>query len=466
MAARAGGLMQTRKDLYQAHRLTTQRIALALLQGSPSAADSPLRRTGVGTLFGVMVVVLIAAGFGIAGLIFKGGARNLERPGTIVIEKETGATYAYSAETRELVPFLNYASARLAMTTPDIQRKLVSAKSLKKYARGPLTGIPAALESLPDPNDLAHAPWSLCVRRTGEDATVSLIGGRDVGGTPLAEDRGLLVGSDSQSWLIWHNTRMKISSRAARVLSPQAPVPVDPHWLNGLPQGPDFVAPTIPERGANVPGPDGAPIHAGQVFHVQAIAGTPERWYVQLSDGLSNISATQARLLLDVPGAAPPRDISPAAAASRPSKTNLYSRDLPESPPGIAGYDSRQPLCTVYRDTDRLSSGARFTIGGTLPATIPTAAGLDQVVIPGGGTFVGTLPATGQPPESFSLITDQGTRYPISTSDDISKLGYATNQAVPVPTNLLALFEEGPTLTAAAARRPVPANDSPVATSP
>ncbi|QFG21677.1 type VII secretion protein EccB [Actinomadura sp. WMMB 499] len=466
MAARAGGLMQTRKDLYQAHRLTTQRIALALLQGSPSAAESPLRRTGVGTLIGVMIVVLIAAGFGIAGLIFKGGARNLERSGVVVIEKETGATYAYSAETRKLVPFVNYASARLAMATSDIERKLVSAKSLAKYARGPLTGIPGAPESLPTPKDLGKAPWSLCVRRTGTDTTVSLVGGRDVGGTALAENQGLLVSADSQSWLIWHSTRMEISPRAARVLSPQQPVPVDPHWLNGLPQGPDFAAPTVPGRGGNVPGPNGAPTPTGQVFHVQAIAGTPERWYVQLPDGLSNISATQARLLMDVPAAAPPRDITPAAAASSPSRTNLYSRELPESPPRITSYDPSQPLCTVYRDTDKLSTSAGFTIGGTLPTTTPTPAGLDQVVIPGGATFAGTLPGPDQSPESFALITDQGTRYPIATPDDISKLGYTSNQAVPVPTNLLALFEEGPTLTATAARRPIPANNPPVATSP
>lgn len=457
--------MQTRKDLYQAHRLTTQRIALALLQGSPSAAESPLRRTGVGTLFGVMVAVLIAAGFGIAGLIFKGGARNLERPGVVVIEKETGATYAYSAETRELVPFLNYTSARLAMATSDIQRKLVSAKSLTKYPRGPLTGIPGAPESLPNPDDLAHAPWSLCVRHTGQGSTVSLVGGRDVGGKPLAEDQGLLV-QGGESWLIWRDTRMKISSRAARVLSPQAPVPVDPHWLNGLPQGPDFAAPTIPERDTITRGPNGDPTPAGQVFRVQAIAGTPERWYAQLPDGLSNISATQARLLLDVPGATPPRDITPAAAASRPSKTNLYNRDLPESPPRIAGYDPRRPLCAVHRDTDKLSTDAAFTIGGTLPTATPTPAVLDQVVIPGGGTFAGTLPGPGRSPDSFSLITDQGTRHPIPTSDDMGKLGYTAKQAVPVPTNLLALFEEGPALTALAARRPVPANNPPVATSP
>ncbi|MBT2212986.1 type VII secretion protein EccB [Actinomadura sp. NEAU-AAG7] len=452
MAARAGRLMQTRKDLYQAHRLMTQRVALALLQGSPSAAESPLRRTGVGALCGVMVVVLVAAGFGIAGLLFKGGARNLERPGVLIIEKETGATYAYNPETRKLVPFLNYASARLAMPTTEIHRKLVSSRSLAEYARGPLAGIPDAPESLPDPGKRPKT-WSLCVR----GGTVSLVGGHDVGGRPLDDTQGVVVRGGTQNWLVWYNTRMRLTPETARVLSADPPVPVSERWLNGLPQGLDLTAPSIPRRGQRFPGPDGALTPAGQIFRVPSVAGTPERWYAQLPDGLSDISATQARLLLDVPGAAAPRDLTPAAAASRPSRTNLHNRALPESPPRIAAYEAQQPLCAIYKDAARLSTEARFTVGGALPAPSVTSSNLDQVLLPGGGSFVGVLTARGRPPQSFALLTDQGIRYPVPTSEDIAKLGYSPAKATPIPTNLLQLFKKGPTLTGANALRPVPA---------
>ncbi|RFU43310.1 type VII secretion protein EccB [Actinomadura logoneensis] len=459
--------MQSRKDLYQAHKLMTQRVSLALLQGTPGAAESPLRRTGVGALCGLMVTVLVATGFGIAGLMLKGGARNLEEPGLVLIEKETGASYSYSAPEHRLIPFVNYASARLAMPTTGIKRKLVSGRSLAKYSRGPVTGIPGAPESLPDPRHLTGGPWSLCVRSTAgtgglTSSVVSLVGGRDVGGRPLGANEGVVVQGGQQAWLVWRNTRMKLTPRAVRVLTAEAPVPVDTRWLNGLPQGPDFAAPAIAGRGTRVTGPDGAPSSVGQVFRVPPVAGTPERWYVQLADGLSGISATQARLLLDETGSAAQRDITPGAAGGRASATNLHSRALPEEPPHTVAYAPTTPLCAVYRGTNSLSTDARFTVGGALPdqrtvAEAP-AAGLDQVFLPGGGTFAGTLTAPGRRPESFALITDQGLRYPVPTADDVAKLGYSTQSAVPVPGNLLQLLREGPTLSSAAAVRPVAAN--------
>jgi type VII secretion protein EccB len=443
--------MQTRKDLYQAHRLMTQRVALALLQGRPSAVESPLRRTGVASLCGVMVVVLVAAGFGIAGLLLKGGARNLEHPGVLIIEKESGAAFAYSPQGHKLIPFVNYTSARLAMPTAEIQRKLVSSKSLAKYPRGPLTGIQGAPQSLPDGE--ATEGWSLCVRQN----TVTLVGAKTVGGRPLTDAQSLIVQDGVQTWLIWRNTRMRITPKAARILTADPAVPVDGRWLNGLPQGPDFAPPPIPQQGRTFQGPDNTPVASGQIFHVAPIAGTPERWYVQVPDGLSNISTTQARLLLDAPGATPPRDLTPAAAASHPSQTNLHSRDLPETPPRIAPYDPQEPLCTIYRDTARLSTAANFTLGGTVPAATRGTADLDQVVMPGGGTFAGTLSGPGQPLQTFAILTDQGIRYPIPTSDDMTKLGYSPKKATPIPANLLRLFREGPALTTASARRPLPA---------
>ncbi|MFI0444439.1 type VII secretion protein EccB [Actinomadura sp. 6N118] len=441
--------MQTRKDLYQAHKLMTQRVALALLQGKPGAAESPLRRTGVGALCGVMVVVLVAAGFGITGLLFKGGARNLEEPGLVLIEKETGAAYSYSAEQKRLIPFLNYTSARLAMSG-NIQRKLVSSRSLAKYPRGPLTGIPGAPESLPDPKKLVRAPWSLCAHTPPSSAiaTVSLLGGQDVGGRPLTDTQAVLVKAGPQAWLIWRNTRMRISPQSARTLTNAQPAPVGERWLNGLPQGPDYAPPLIPNRGGPAATtPDGRTPTIGQVYRVPPIAGSAERWYVQLADGVSGISKTQAGLLLSTTGTAAAIDITPAAATNV-SATNLFNRQLPESPPQALPYEPSEPLCAVYNDT---SLNARFTIGGTLPSPRP------PIVLPGGATFAGTLTAPNQRPQSFSLITEQGVRYPIPTPEDATKLGYSTSSSVPIPANLLQLFRPGPALTSSAAVRPLPA---------
>ena len=455
--------MQTRKDLYQAHKLMTQRVALALLQGRPGAAESPLRRTGVGALSGLMVVVLVAAGFGITGMLLPGGARNLEQSGLVLIEKETGAAYSYSAQERRLIPFLNYASARLAMSDSDVQRKLVSSRSLAKYPRGPMTGIPGAPESLPDPGNLVRAPWSLCVRNTSASAQlpvslVSLVGGRDVGGHVLTDREAVLVRAGDQTWLVWRNSRLRISPDAARTLT-QAPVPaIDERWLNGLQQGPDYAAPNIPGKGQKRAGPDGQLSVAGQVYKVRAIAGSAERWYVQLPDGLSGISETQAGLLISAGSSGPERLIPPATANANIAPTSLFSRDLPEHPPALATRDPSALLCVVYRDTEKLSTNSRFTIGGFLPSGhTANPAGPDQIILPGGGAFAGTLAGPGQQPQSFALITEQGVRHPIPTADDATKLGYSTGSAAPVPANLLQLFHLGPALTSNAARRPAPA---------
>ncbi|MFG2001007.1 type VII secretion protein EccB [Spirillospora sp. NPDC048911] len=450
--------MQTKKDLYQAHKLMTQRVTFALLQGKPGAAESPLRRTGVGALCGVMVVVLVAAGFGITGLLLKGGARNLEQPGLVLIEKETGAAYSYSADQKRLIPFLNYTSARLAMSGNTIQRKLVSSRSLAKYTRGSLTGIPNAPESLPDPSKLVRAPWSLCVRTppssTIATPTVSLIGGRDVAGRPLVNTQAVLVQGGSQAWLIWRNTRMRISRQSVRTLTNAQPPQVDERWLNGLPQGPDYAAPLIPNRGARAePTPDGRIPTIGQVYRVPPIAGSAARWYVQLFDGLSGISETQAVLLLFTVGASSAIDITPAAATNI-SNTTLFNRQLPESPPKALPYEPSEPLCAVYSDR---SLDARFTIGGTLPPPPATRSTIDQIVLPGGATFAGTLTAPNQQPQSFSLITEQGVRYPIPTPEDATKLGYSAASSAQVPANILQLFRPGPALTSSAAVRPVPA---------
>lgn len=458
--------MQTRKDLYQAHRLMQQRIGLALLQAEPDAVESPMRRTAVAAICGAMAAVLVAAGFGIWGLIFKGGARGLEKPGVLIVEKETGTKYAYSPRDGKLIPFLNYASARVAMPNTSIQQRAVSRKSLRKYARGPMVGIPGAPDALPDPKRMARAPWSLCVRTTErQDAqtgpVVTLVGGQDVGGRPLGENQAVAVQGGAQSWVVWNNLRMRVTPADLRALTPNPPTPVAPAWLNGIPAGPDFRAPDIPGRGGFGPGPDGPQTRVGQVFKVAPVAGRGERWFVQLGDGLAPISQTEASLLISDPSSRdlpPAREIQPAVASSDPSETTVHKKELPETMPTARTFEPAQPLCAVYRNTERLSTAAELTLGGTLPeprttaVAGPSVAGsLDQVVLPGGGTLAGVLPAPGQPPQARYLVTDQGIRFPIPRPEDVTKLGFNPESAAPVPANLMLLLPQGPALEQQAA---------------
>src|SRR3954470_21684468 len=101
--------MQTRRDLYQPHKLMMQRVGLALLQGEPDVAESPMRRLSVAAFSGAMVAVLLAAVCGVMGFISPGGARGLDQGGAVIIERETGTKYVYDTNGKRMLPVLNYA---------------------------------------------------------------------------------------------------------------------------------------------------------------------------------------------------------------------------------------------------------------------------------------------------------------------------------------------------------------------
>ena len=149
--------MQTRRDLYQAHRLMMQRLGMALLQGEPDVPESPMRRHNVAMFCGILVAVLVVAIFGIWGLLKPGGATALTAPGTLIVEEQTGATFVYSETESKLIPVANYTSARLLLDSPTVTVRTVSSASLAGFTRGTLVGIPGAPDSLPAPEKLYAA---------------------------------------------------------------------------------------------------------------------------------------------------------------------------------------------------------------------------------------------------------------------------------------------------------------------
>ena len=76
--------MQSRRDLFQAHRLMTQRASLALLRGEPDVPDQPLRRLNVAVFSGVFVAVIITGLLFILGLLGHGSSSIQNTPGMLV----------------------------------------------------------------------------------------------------------------------------------------------------------------------------------------------------------------------------------------------------------------------------------------------------------------------------------------------------------------------------------------------
>jgi type VII secretion protein EccB len=459
--------MQNRKDLLQAHRLMTQRAALALLGGDPDPADQPLRRLNVGTLSGVLVGVMTAAVFGIWGLVSPGAAQGLTASGTLVIDKQTGTSYI-GCMGGKLCPVVNYASARLALGTNSLDQRLVSQASLAHYQRGPLIGIPGLPQPLPDRSLLVGQPWSVCVQNTANSATLqqqmltTLVGGQSVGGTPLAGGSALLVQAQGQDWLLYRGQRLLVDGNMTQNLTdtPQ-PVPVPAGWLDGVRRGPDFVAPTITGFGNLVQGPDGGEDTVGQVFQVKGVPGSPAQFYVLLNDGgLAPITQTQADLLSFVPGQSALKTLLPSQVTGHLSGATVPDGGLPAQMPTFVHYDPDTALCATYSGPD--PAGAVLTVGGSVPANgVPTggAAGVDRLALPpGAGALVGMLPGPGQGSSSVTsyFLVTEGHRYGLASQGVAAMLGYdLARQRTLLPANIVDLVPAGPALDPAAARQTV-----------
>ncbi|GAA3115052.1 type VII secretion protein EccB [Streptosporangium carneum] len=468
--------MQTRRDLHQAYKLMTQRLGTALLQGEPDLPESPMRRHNIAMFGGVLVAVLVAATFGVIGLLRPGNATALTDPGTVIVEEETGATFVYSAPQAKMIPVVNMASARLLVGEQEVKVRVVSAASLSRYARGTLVGIPGAPESPPAPDRLVRSPWSACVVE-GVDANgerrpyTSLVGGFNVGGGQIGQDKAMLVEENGQAWLLWSNQRMRISAEGVRALTEERPRQVPLAWLNALPAGPDFRGPSVPGLGRETRGPDGGKSTVGRVFTVPPVAGGSAKWYVLLSDGLAPLTPAQAALLLQNPatkkayGRSPVKavELDPATATgARRSATRMGGGDLPQTMPQIVTPPPAHPVCAVYPETERGSSKALLTVGSTVAIPAPPQGWfnqdvVDQVVLPyGKGALIGLLPGNGRLDalQSLYLVGDQGRRHVIPSQEALSSLGYTMQDVAPLPAHLVHLIPEGSALDPAAARKP------------
>ena len=72
-----------------------RRVRTALLDSDPDTNDAPLRRMGGATYAGIMIAILVLAGAGIFGIIDRGGSTAWKKPGTLIVERESGTLYVY-----------------------------------------------------------------------------------------------------------------------------------------------------------------------------------------------------------------------------------------------------------------------------------------------------------------------------------------------------------------------------------
>ncbi|MFE9387721.1 type VII secretion protein EccB [Streptomyces sp. NPDC007025] len=467
--------MNDKRDQVQAHMFIMGRLTSGMLRADPDAPESPQGRTNRGIAISVLIAVLICAGAFVFGLFKPGTKSSWRDPGTLVVNKDSGARYLFLGG--RLRPVRNFTSAKL-LAGDQLKVMSVGGESLKDTPHGAPVGIPGAPEKPPGTGELDDGPWQVCSGSTDGSTGTTVAVGAEPDGTALEKGQGLLVrGPDKAGYLVWQGRKLRLDAKAnapeALGYGSDKPLAVSAALLNSLPSGPDLSPPEVSDMGAAGPELGGRQTRIGQVFKVTA-AGAKARYYQLHKEGLAPLSATGAALVLGDPvskdkayggGSATARPLGTDALDGRladDSRVPGPDEDLPSTPPSAVDLPRDTTLCAGVR-----SAGGGLRISVTLadpgdlgPSTQPPTEGLTPACVtvnkitvrPGGGAVVHALGAGGSDVGStLYLVTDTGMKYRLSSKDTLKALGYTETPAQGVPSSLLSMLPTGPDLTPKAA---------------
>jgi type VII secretion protein EccB len=462
--------MASRSDQLQSYQFMTQRVISALVMRETDPRQSPLRR-GIGAVFvGLMVAIMVGAGFGIYGLLTKIGGNDWKSDGSVIIEKETGASYVYFNGT--LHPTLNYASAMLVSGKAGATVFRVASSSLASVPRGTTFGIEGAPDSLPGNDKRVALPWSICVLPGVDNSghavsSVALaVGSQPSGGRDLNNDAMLVTDSKvGTTYLVWKGRRYQVlpaSKVVPALFGAVTPVPVGTAWLNSLVVGVD-IAPVAGGGGQSraIPGRNDGDVLAAQT-------GSGVQYYVVLDDGLSPITPLQ-EVVTDAVNQASPIQVQLSVVDNAPKSGRASQRTDADPPATVPQLDTPGANDTICAATGDAATPPSVSFGGTVPGldaapptpgVSPTGEPLaDRVLVPAGRVcVVRVLPASASLAGYYFVVTDLGIKYPVPSAEALGYLGYSSLQATEVPAGLVNRIPTGPTLDPDAARTPVPVN--------
>ncbi|GLY28937.1 type VII secretion protein EccB [Kineosporia sp. NBRC 101731] len=473
--------LQNRRDQVQAHTFMVGRLQSALLKAEPDLATPPLRRTGSGLLIGGVLCLLAVGGIAVYSAISPGGATSWQAAGVLTVDKTTGTSYVWASD--KLYPVLNQASAKLLLGK-NMTVKSVTSSSLEGVRRGPAIGIAGAPETLPTDRVSSDA-WEVCatttVTGTGDTRpATSLRIGFAALSTPLRSDQAVLVRTTGGTrYLITGGQRLKLTKNwvpRALGLDDAATLDVTTSWIDTLPTGPDLPQPTGTKPGGKGPVLAGVRTTAGQVVVVHT-TGSADRYYLVTKTGLQTITETAAAIVLGDPATAAAYGKNPVHAVSlSPAALGLatvseapsWQSHLPTRPMALADTGASAMPCARAKPTNSMVDVDVVTVPRVAAVSSPaleatsvtsnpaqgkpkpteSAAAADQVdIAAGAGLLARTLPAPGVPGAGLYLITEDGAKYPVASTDAAQALGYAEDRATAVPANLLELLPTGPVLS-------------------
>lgn len=431
--------MASKSELLQAQAFNRRRLQRAFVSGAPGgrelAPGKPLRGVVVSVALGILTVI-------VALLIgtFTGTLPKDWKDGAIIVVQGEGSRYVALDGT--LYPVKNLASARLLVGSAKITS--VPANKLDGITRDPSpVGIDGAPDYLPAPDRQYSGAWLSCVDADFPLEVSTRLRDDRIG----AADQGALVKDDhDEYWYIQGDRRYAVADDNVAVVASVflgiddvASVPtVSALWLNLVSPG----TPLAVNLGSRLGEDAGAAgLIVGQAVQTQA-DGKVVAEYIADGDGRLVPATPFARQLLTAYVGVAPAVLTVAEATDLVDvNSDAVPGDWPENVPAVSPDGSS--ACLRMTPTDE---GPVVSV-----ATSPDEIEPGTTVRPGAGVAV-TSRSTGEG-ATYGFVSEAGVYFPVETADDLTLLGYSTEESATVPAAWTQLLEQGPVLSRSIAQR-------------
>ncbi|MFG3253600.1 type VII secretion protein EccB [Streptomyces sp. NPDC048172] len=508
--------MASRRDELNAYTFAKKRLVAAFLQPSPTGTEEGAPRPLRGILPGIIIGVLILAGFGAWGMFKPKAPEAWDEPGEkVIIGSESTTRYVVlkTGKKAQLHPVLNLASAKLLLDPGKGEVVKVDEKVLDKgdIPHGATLGIPYAPDRLPGPDEAAKRKrWAVCERPSQGGRAVQksafVLAERD---EHRVEGRNRLRGGELL-YVQGPDDKLYVVDRKGRkyplaenelllrlIVEGRKPQRVSRQWLATLHTGDPIDFPRVRGTVGQPAGQDGLDPRANQVGMVlRASSGAGTQHYVVLRTGVHPVSNFMAHLLLNPPRRDVLKQNGKAMEVSAGTFTQSdigFGQDLKwptekgepvnEARTG-ASKGSRDTVCNVLRGVDRRTGKTTLSTwaGDTAPAQLPSGA-TSAYVTPGTGQLFRQVKGRNMKDGGIFLVTDTGLRYATQGTNDSEKgdppdaganggqkaeqsqegqegqnaqrrLGYEGLKPAPVPAEWSQFLPTGPRLSTGSAKQP------------
>jgi hypothetical protein len=174
-----------------------RRMVANYLQPEPAGTSEEMApRPMKAVVPGLVIGVLVMAGFGVYGVIKPGTPAKWNDKGSLIVGRDSASRYVYLKDDQgrgELHPVLNIASGRLLLDPGKFKVNMVPEKTINNVPHGAPLGIPGAPDRLPSAKEVKKpTTWTVCEQQPPVPGTA----GRDQKAEP---QRSVFIGKPPAS---------------------------------------------------------------------------------------------------------------------------------------------------------------------------------------------------------------------------------------------------------------------------